>query len=540
MATTKTSLPVWLRRLSQTVFLLMFFYLFCITVYHPENATGGPVTFFFNLDPLVMITLWLGGHAVAAALLLSLITLVVTLVFGRWFCGWVCPFGALNNLFSAMAGKRRRAKDRVTAGSYSVWQKSKYYVLVGVLVAALFGVNLAGWVDPFSFLYRSMATAVFPAINAGLQNFFDLAYETPFAVVTEPVYHGLRKYFMTLAQPRFFWGSLIGVIFGAIVLLNFFRARFWCRYVCPTGALLGFFGKNPTLQIEVDADKCNNCMTCVMECQGGADPSSSDSWKPSECFYCWSCHSSCPQDAISFNFSSHWAAKFFKSPEERRINLGRRQVLTAGAVGLGSGLLLRTHPLADAKTNNPALIRPPGAAAENDFLEKCIRCGECMKVCPTNAIQPAMLESGLEGLWSPVIRMQAGYCEYKCTMCTQVCPTQAIRPLPLPEKQTVKIGLAYVDKNRCLPYAYDKACQVCEQHCPLPEKAIRMEQKTVTNAKGTQVTVRVPHVDATLCIGCGICQNKCPVPDQAAIRITSAGESRNPQNQFLGADRYSG
>lgn len=302
MAKNNTTLPVSLRRLSQTLFLLLFFYLFVITVYHPENATGGAVKFFFNLDPLVMVTVWLGGHAVAAALLLSLVTLVTTLVLGRWFCGWVCPFGALHTLFSSMRGKRR-AKEKVAAGRYSTWQKSKYYVLVGVLVAALFGVNLAGWIDPFSFFYRSMATAVFPAVNAGLQGFFDLAYGTPFAVVTEPIYHGLRKYFLTMAQPRFFWGSLIGVLFGVVVALNFFRARFWCRYVCPTGALLGLFGKNPTLQIKVDPDKCNNCMTCVMECQGAADPRSSGSWKPSECFYCWNCQSNCPQEAISFNFN---------------------------------------------------------------------------------------------------------------------------------------------------------------------------------------------------------------------------------------------
>lgn len=243
---------------------------------------------------------------------------------------------------------------------------------------------------------------------------------------------------------------------------------------------------------------------------------------------------------IMKNRLSQWITNFFKSPPERKMDLGRRQVLTAGALGLGGSLLLRTHPLADAKANNPGLVRPPGAAAENDFLEKCIRCGECMKVCPTNAIQPAMLEAGLEGLWSPVLKTEKAYCEYKCTMCTQVCPTGAIRLLPLAEKQTVKIGLAHVDRSRCLPWAYDKLCQVCEQHCPLPEKAIFLMEATVTTAKGTKKTVKQPHVNAELCIGCGLCQNKCPVPDQAAIRVTSAGESRNPKNGFLGADRYSG
>jgi MauM/NapG family ferredoxin protein len=222
------------------------------------------------------------------------------------------------------------------------------------------------------------------------------------------------------------------------------------------------------------------------------------------------------------------------------MDLGRRQVITAGVVGLSGSLLLRTHPLSGGERNNPDLIRPPGALAENDFLEQCIRCGECMKICPTGVLQPAMLEGGLEGLWTPVAKMNVAYCEYKCTMCTQVCPTDALQPLSLEKKQTLKIGLAYVDKNRCLPWAYDRPCVVCQEHCPLPEKAIRLEEVTVVNAKGSEVVVKRPHVDAELCIGCGICQDKCPVSDQAAIRVTSVGESRNFKNQFRTVDRYSG
>lgn len=240
------------------------------------------------------------------------------------------------------------------------------------------------------------------------------------------------------------------------------------------------------------------------------------------------------------NVILRWIVNFFKPPEGLGLDLGRRRVLTAGIVGLGGGLLFKGQPLAGGRSYNPDLIRPPGSMSEDEFLEKCIRCGECMKVCPTNAIQPAMLEAGLEGLWSPVIVPSFSYCEYKCMMCTQVCPTEAIRPLTLEEKQQVKIGLAHIDKNRCLPYAYARACVVCEEHCPLPEKAIWLEETTVLNSRGNKVIVKQPHVNAELCIGCGICENKCPVSDQAAIRVTSVGETRNLKNEFLSADRYSG
>jgi len=235
-----------------------------------------------------------------------------------------------------------------------------------------------------------------------------------------------------------------------------------------------------------------------------------------------------------------WMSNFISPPKDKRIDLGRRNVIAAGVVGFGGGLLFKANPLDKGRTYNPGLVRPPGSLAEHDFLDKCIRCGECMKVCPTNVVQPIMLEAGMEGLWSPVLKTELGYCEYKCNMCTQVCPTDAIKKLTLEEKQKVKIGLAYVDKSRCLPYAYARACQVCYEHCPLPTKAIRLEDATVTTAAGNKVAVKQPQVNAELCIGCGICQNKCPVSDQAAIKVTSVGETRNFKNQFMTADRYSG
>jgi MauM/NapG family ferredoxin protein len=235
-----------------------------------------------------------------------------------------------------------------------------------------------------------------------------------------------------------------------------------------------------------------------------------------------------------------WIKGYFNPAKDKRIEIGRRQIIGAAIVGAAGAALMKGNPLEDGKTHEAGLIRPPGSVAEKDFLEKCVRCGECMKVCPTNVVQPVMLEAGLEGLWTPILKPELGYCEYKCNMCTQVCPTDAIAKMTLAEKQKVKIGLAHVDRSRCLPWAYAKACQVCYEQCPLPEKAIKLEDTKVTTMKGTEIAMKQPRVNAELCIGCGICENKCPVPDQAAIRVTSVGETRNFRNQFLSADRYSG
>lgn len=189
----KTSWIVWLRRLTQTGFFLLFCYLFLQTVYHPINKAGRGVTFFFNLDPLVALNSLLASHALVGAMLLSLVTLAVTFICGRWFCGWVCPFGTLHNFFTSLRGGR--AKQKLEVGGYNQWQKAKYYGLVGFLVAALVGVNVVGWLDPFSFFFRSLSTSIYPAINKGVVALFTWIYNANpgvgparLTVVTEPIY----------------------------------------------------------------------------------------------------------------------------------------------------------------------------------------------------------------------------------------------------------------------------------------------------------------------------------------------------------------
>jgi ferredoxin len=228
-----------------------------------------------------------------------------------------------------------------------------------------------------------------------------------------------------------------------------------------------------------------------------------------------------------------WLRNFMHAPRHERLDVDRRTLLAAGLAGAGTALLARVEPIGGGRSFKPGLIRPPGSLPERDFLERCVRCGECMKVCPTNAIQPAMGQAGAEGLWTPFLDMDVGYCEYECTLCGQVCPTDAIRELSVAEKQKVKIGLAYFDRSRCLPYAYARSCIVCEEHCPTPKKAIWFEQVEATTARGERVTLKQPRIDADLCTGCGICQNKCPMADQAAVLVTSVGETRNPANQIL-------
>jgi formate hydrogenlyase subunit 6/NADH:ubiquinone oxidoreductase subunit I len=156
-----------------------------------------------------------------------------------------------------------------------------------------------------------------------------------------------------------------------------------------------------------------------------------------------------------------------------------------------------------------------------------------MKACPTNALQPALAEAGPEGLWTPVLVPRVGYCEYYCSLCSQVCPTGAIRELTVPEKTQVRIGTAWIDKDRCLPYALGRPCIVCEEHCPTSPKAIKFVMVETKRADGTLAVQKAPVIDLDLCIGCGICENKCPVMDLPAIYCTSVGEQRSKENRLL-------
>jgi ferredoxin len=162
-----------------------------------------------------------------------------------------------------------------------------------------------------------------------------------------------------------------------------------------------------------------------------------------------------------------------------------------------------------------------------------VKCGECMKVCTTNGLQPAAFQAGLEGLWTPILMAQQGYCEYMCTLCGQVCPTQAIQKLTLEQKQKTKIGTAMFDRSRCLPWAHATPCIVCEEMCPVPDKAIWYETIQSQDRHGNPVELKQPRVDSEKCIGCGACEAKCPLVDLPAIRVTSIGESRSKKNQFL-------
>jgi ferredoxin len=330
---------------------------------------------------------------------------------------------------------------------------------------------------------------------------------------------------LAFEQPIFRQTLLIASLFTVILGLNLLAPRFWCRYLCPLGALLGLVGARQIgARVANDASKCISCRKCIVACQGDATPFPSGRWASRECLVCWNCRDVCPADAISIRPTTARTG-------DGNVDLERRWLLASGA-----GAILAVPVLASGvqrKRTDPLLIRPPGALPERDFLRRCVKCGECMKVCLTNGLHPTFLEAGLEGLWTPVLVPRLGYCEYNCNLCSQVCPTGAIRPVSVEENHEIRIGLAFFDTNRCIPYAFGRNCIVCAEHCPTPEKAIVFVEDEALDGDGNAFILKKPVVNPDLCIGCGVCEAKCPVLDMPAVRVSAINESRSERSRLF-------
>jgi polyferredoxin len=518
------------RRVTQGIFLLLFLFLFIQTESKGNDELGYPVKLFLDFDPLIFITTILSAHAVAKAFYLSIAVVVLTIIFGRVFCGWICPLGTLNNIAGSL-------KKRKTDAPVKNWHRVKYYILIFFLTSSLFTLQFAGIMDPISLIIRSFSLSVYPLSNYGVRSFFDAIYNLNIRSITdisEPVYSVLKKSIVSFQQPFYNQAIFIGVLFFSILGLNLVEKRFWCKYLCPLGALLGMLSRFSILRRSV-SEGCNSCGACASVCQGNAAPDKKEKWKDTECLYCWNCDDVCPQNAVSFGFHpplSHLAKGKIKRGHGG-LDLGRRRVVASVFSGVVAVPLLRATPLSLSAYSNPRLIRPPGSIEEKEFLKRCVKCGECMKVCITNGLQPTLLEAGLEGIWSPVLVPRIGYCEYRCTLCGQVCPTGAIKKMPIEEKIKVKMGIAMIDKGRCLPYAHARPCIVCEEVCPTTKKAIWLEEAKVKERNGKEILVKQPHIDLELCIGCGICEAKCPVLGRPAIYVFNVGESRSKENRLL-------
>jgi len=524
------------RRICQGFFFVLFLWFCAVTTLGDQwwQLRGWPVNWMIQLDPLVGLATLLSTRTVYAGLLWGLVTIVFTIILGRFFCGWICPFGSIHQFVGFLAKRKRSIPEKIKLNRYHPGQSIKYWILIFLLtVSALeLAIDLIRLPETNRLLFAILMLAIltwmilnavgqtganpkkigfvfliFIAVWLLLSTLFN-GYQTSAASLQigllDPVplvYRSINLVILPLVDrtsvsisilPRAYDGTwLIAAIFLSAILLNLAVPRFYCRFICPTGAMFGILSTLALWRMGKTKNDCTDCHLCEKNCEGACSPTSQI--RINECILCMNCLNECRHNLITYQIAPS------ASGEILAPDLSRRQFLASAISGAAAIPMLRVSGHLGGNWD-PALVRPPGALPEKAFLSRCIKCGQCMRICPTNVIQPAGLQGGLEGLWTPVLNFRIGTsgCQFNCIACGNLCPTAAIRPISIDERLgrkrytgqgPIKIGTAFVDRGRCLPWAMDKPCIVCQENCPVSPKAIRTREVFNTIDAGSKLIV---------------------------------------------------
>ena len=492
--------PSWeaapVRRIAQALSLAIFLFLFLYIAWPYGSKDYAalrdskeiiPAEAFLALDPLVSLSTAAAERAWVWSLAWAGVLLAVSLVLPRMFCGYLCPLGTLVDLADWLVG-RRAAPLHLGRGGW--WRHLRYYVLAGVMAAAAAGVLVSGFL------------AAIPVLVRGL------------AFVLSPVQTGAMKAWYLV--PPVGAGQVVSIaLFAAVFGLALLGPRFWCRTLCPSGAVFSAANALRLTERKVTA-ACTKCGKCIRACTFDAiRPDFST--RPAECTFCQTCGGACPVGAIEFASRGRKSAGTLECPrpDGRGSGISRRGLLGGAAGGLAAAIGIRPSMVegeAPADTTTP--VRPPGSVREPDFLRLCIRCGLCFQACPNNVLQPMGFGGGLDGLWTPAVVADWSGCEPSCNNCGHVCPTGAIRALEIAEKRAARMGLAVVNGETCLPFAGREACRMCVDECRMAGydaiEFVRVGVETDADGKPIEDTgYLAPVVIAEKCVGCGLCQTRC-------------------------------
>jgi len=510
----KNEWPYYTRKVVQ--YLAFSFFIYLLLFLDPLTERDFQGNIFLRMSPLSAIGAMMAAKTFILKYWPALIVLFLTIPFGRFFCAWVCPLGTTIDITDRLfAGLRKKSQKSLYDG-----RRFKYYLLAFLLIGLVFGLQCVGWFDPLSIATSVYAVSIHPYIINLVNGFFDYLSAIPLIGYSFALIHKfIQEILFAYHAPFFRAHGILLMVFVLLIAAGMVFRRYWCRNICPMGALLALLS-DWTIFKRTVSSSCTSCGLCVESCGMGAIESDGQGTKSGECILCITCQKVCPENSVTFGN---------KQPAGQRyeVNLSKRAFLITGLTGTAMTPFLKLNYTKSINKGKTSIIRPPGAVDEENFVALCIRCGECMKVCKTNGLHPVLLEAGIEGVWTPKLIPRIGYCDYGCVLCTRVCPSGAIRRLPLEEKREIALGKARIDHNRCIPWVgyarlpelekewQDFNCGVCEEVCPVPTKAIHFN----TYVDAQQREIRRPFVREDVCVGCGFCEKVCPVLGTSAIVV---------------------
>jgi polyferredoxin len=449
------------RRLTQAAFLLLGLSVFFGV---PVGRQSAAFYHAFHVFPTLASLPWfslppwgLASLAVCGAVLLA------ALLFGRLYCGWLCPAGFLQELARGL-GRRLGLPGRTTTG----WTPLRLFVLVLCLGLLAQRSSAYLYLDHFSNLGRVYGLA-----------------------------HALR------AEGPFGASFFLGLAFLFILFAVPLRwPRWFCGALCPSGTL--FMLLRALAPGKVRGGSCGtDCGRCAAVCPALCikDGRIDDRL----CVDCLECSSACAGGALGYSFRRPWRVL---SPAPAPGALTRREFLASAGTGAAGAVVSPWLKRAFAVAGPAAAVVPPGGKAYASFLERCVGCGTCVSVCPTGVLVPVGRELGAGGLARVRLDFARSYCAYECNACLAVCPSGAISYFPLAAKKRIKVGKSRLDKKLCIPFEFGRDCGACQEQCPTG--ALTMEPHKST-------FVPVQHEE--YCIGCGACQFACPTRPRKAIVV---------------------
>ena len=459
---------------------------------------------------------WLGWMAkvqfLPAVLALNVVVIVLlvllTLIFGRVYCSVICPLGVFQDFVSWVSGKFKKNRFRYS----KALNKLRYIVLALFVLALLSGsgfllVKLLAPYSAYGRMVSSLLQPIYIAINNGL------------ALIAERV--GSYAFYSVDVWMKSVSVLVIAVVtLIVVVVLSWRGGRTYCNTICPVGTFLGFLSRFAWLKPTIDTAKCNGCGLCERNCKASCIHSKEHAIDYSRCVACMDCISKCKRGAIKY--APSWTSRTASSTESadtQPTDTGRRSfIVTAAALTAGAALKAEEKKvdgglaeILDKKVpERQTPILPPGALTAKHFAKHCTACQLCVSACPNGVLRPT---TALDRFMQPELSYERGYCRPECTRCSQVCPAGAIKPITKEEKASTQVGHAVWIRKNCVVITDGVNCGNCERHCPTG--AIQMVPSDENNPRSH----KIPVINVERCIGCGACENLCPARPYSAIYV---------------------